>query len=74
LIILPQAFWHEVRSSTEQDARPAASTLEAAGKKASGILNQVNMAGKQFSAFMPESLRMNSGLVIAFRVIAGFFG
>ncbi|GHJ89783.1 hypothetical protein NliqN6_6185 [Naganishia liquefaciens] len=46
-----------VRSSTEQDARPAASTLEAAGKKASGILNQVNMAGKQFSAFMPESLR-----------------
>lgn len=43
-----------VRSS-EDRALPSTSALEAAGRKASGILNQVNMAGKQFSALVPGS-------------------
>jgi hypothetical protein len=44
-----------VRSSTDDRARTTTSTLEAAGRTASGILNQVNLAGKQFSALVPGS-------------------
>lgn len=44
------------RSSTDNNARlTPSSALESAGRKASGILNQVNIAGKQFSSFVPGS-------------------
>ena len=56
-----------VRSSMEAQARPTTSALEAAGKKASGILNQVNMAGKQFSTLVPGSLQKDGQRIKAER-------
>lgn len=44
-----------IRSAAEEHAPPTPSALKAAGRTASGILNQVNMAGKQFSALVPGS-------------------
>ena len=51
----------------EAQARPTTSALEAAGKKASGILNQVNMAGKQFSTLVPGSLQKDGQRIKAER-------
>lgn len=42
-------------SALESAGRTTTAAIESAGRKASGILNQVNIAGQQFSSLVPSS-------------------